>query len=165
MNPISYLKKNAPGFDKLSNQEQEAIAHFTLLWSFFEARALNGNGSSCAILALTHEWSAQGRLTIGPFTDSLRYFQQRYFSQGIKTKHFDSLKLRSNDCSHLVQSVLKAENTNASDSVAVLLIIVYRLRNNLFHGAKWAYGIQGQLDNFTHANTTLMNALSIVGIR
>lgn len=165
MNPISYLKKNAPGFDTLSNKEQEAIAHFTLLWGFFEARALNSNGSARAIKALTREWSSQGRLIINPFTDSIRYFQQRYFSDGVKTKHFDSLKLRPNDCRHLVESFLKAETINSSDSVAALLIIVYRLRNNLFHGIKWAYGIQGQLDNFTHANTTLVNALSIVGIR
>lgn len=164
MNPIEWLEQNAPGFDTLSEPEREAIAHFALLWSFFEARALATRGSSHAILALTHEWSAQGRLVTAPFADSLRYFQQRYFSQGVATPHLASLNLRSNDCRDLVHAVLKSENTNPADCVAALLIVVYRLRNNLFHGAKWAYGIQGQLDNFTHANATLMSALSIVGL-
>lgn len=164
MNPIQWLEQNAPGFDALSEQERTAIAHFALLWSFFEARALSTRGSSHAILALTHEWSAQGRLVTEPFAESLLYFQQRYYANGVETHHLAGLSLRQNDCRELVHAVLKGENANPADCIAALLIVVYRLRNNLFHGAKWAYGIQGQLDNFTHANATLMNALSIVGL-
>lgn len=164
MNPIEWLEKNAPGFDKLSEPEREAITHFALLWSFFEARALATRGSSHAILALTHKWSAQSRLVTEPFADSIQYFQQRYFSQGVATRHLTSLNLRENDCRDLVHAVLKSENTDPADCIAALLIVVYRLRNNLFHGPKWAYGIDGQLGNFTHANITLMNALSIVSL-
>ena len=40
-----------------------------------------------------------------------------------------------------------------------MLIIVWRFRNNLFHGEKWAYQLQGQLSNFTHANAVLMRLL------
>ena len=40
-----------------------------------------------------------------------------------------------------------------------LLMIVWRLRNNLFHGAKWAYGLRDQRENFTHANSVLMRLL------
>lgn len=163
MNPIQWLEQNAPGFDALSDQERTAIAHFALLWSFFEARALSTRGSSHAILALTHEWSTQGRLVTEPFAESLLYFQQRYYANGAETHHLAGLGLRKNDCRDLVHAVLKGENANPADCIAALLIVVYRLRNNLFHGAKWAYGIQGQLDNFTHANSTLMHALSIFG--
>jgi len=164
MNPIHWLEQNAPGFDALSAQEREAILHFALLWSFFEARALSTRGSSHAILALAHEWLAQGRLFTEPFVESLLYFQQRYYANGVETHHLAYLNLRQNDCRDLVHAVLRGDNTNPADCVAALLIVVYRLRNNLFHGAKWAYGIQGQLNNFTHANATLMNALSIVGL-
>ncbi|QXI42806.1 hypothetical protein HU734_021530 [Pseudomonas wayambapalatensis] len=164
MNPIQWLEKNAPGFDTLSGKERAAITHFVLLWSLFEARALSTCGSSRAILALTHEWLAQGRLVSESFSESLLYFQQRYYSNGVETDYLSGLNLRSNDCRDLVYDVLKGDNTNPADCVAVLLIVVYRIRNNLFHGVKWAYGVQGQLNNFTHANATLMNALSIVGL-
>ncbi|WP_319586763.1 hypothetical protein [uncultured Desulfobulbus sp.] len=164
MNPIQWLEQNAPGFKALSEKERAAITHFALLWSFFEARALSTRGSSRAILALIHDWSAQGRLRTEPFAESLLYFQQRYYVNGAETHHLAGLNLRPNDCRDLVHAVLKGENSNPADRIAVLLIVVYRLRNNLFHGAKWAYEIQGQLDNFTHANVTLMNALSIVGL-
>lgn len=164
MNPILWLEQNAPGFDALSEQERAAITHFAFLWSLFEARALSTRGSSRAILVLTNEWLTRGRLTLEPFSESLLYFQQRYFANGVETHYLSGLNLRPNDCRELVYSVLKGENTSPADCVAALLIVVYRLRNNLFHGTKWAYGIQGQLNNFTHANATLMNALSIVGL-
>jgi len=73
------------------------------------------------------------------------------------------LLLRENDNEPLVVSVLKGENNNPADIVGALLIIVFRLRNNLFHGAKWAYGIAGQLDNFSNANEVLMAALDTHG--
>ena len=164
MNPIQWLEQNAPGFDNMSEQERAAIAHFALLWSFFEARALSTKASSSAILALTHDWLAHNRLAIEPFSESLLYFQQRYYSNGVETSYLAGLNLRPNDRPELVHAVLKGNNSNPADCVAALLIVVYRLRNNFFHGAKWAYGIQGQLSNFNHANTTLMNALSIVGL-
>jgi len=87
----------------------------------------------------------------------------RYVASGEPTQHFHGLAMRNNDNPALVLSVLKGENTNTTDSVAALLIVVFRLRNNLFHGVKWAYGIQGQRENFTHANAALMSALETQG--
>lgn len=39
------------------------------------------------------------------------------------------------------------------------------LRNNLFHGLKWAYGMRGQRDNFIHASRVLMLATDRSKIR
>jgi hypothetical protein len=161
MNPIDWLYAKAPGFSALSKQERTAIMHFSLLWSFFEAKMLNTRASATAILTLTHNLAAQGRLNVIPFTKSLDYFRDRYYKDGVATDYFSGLNFRGNDNQALVRAVLKRENTNPADCVAALLIIVYRLRNNLFHGVKWEYEIEGQLDNFTHANTVLMAALDI----
>jgi len=35
------------------------------------------------------------------------------------------------------------------------------LRNNLFHGVKWAYGIRGQQPNFEHGADILMGMLEL----
>jgi hypothetical protein len=106
---------------------------------------------------------SDGRLNITPFTPSLDHFRNRYFNRAETIAHFRGLNLRSNDSPELVRAVLMGDNTNPADCVAVLLIIVFRLRNNLFHGVKWAYGIRGQLDNFTYANAALMAALETHG--
>ena len=164
MNPIDWLCEKAPGFSELSDEERAAIMNFSLLWSFFEATSLQTNASANRILALIHKWASDGRLSISPFAPSLAYFCDRYFYHGTATEHFCGLNLRRNDSPDLVRAVLKRENTNPADCVAVLLIVVLRLRNNLFHGVKWASGIRGQLDNFTNANAALMAALEIQGV-
>ena len=62
----------------------------------------------------------------------------------------------------MVEAVLKGEKTDDCERIVALLIIVYRLRNNLFHGQKWTGDQLGrQFDNFTHANGILMSALEI----
>jgi hypothetical protein len=161
MTPIDWLCAKAIGFNDLTDDERAAIMHFSLLWSFFEAEALHTNASANNILALVHEWASNGRLNIAPFATSLAYFRDRYFNQGMFAESFQGLNLRRNDSPDLVREVLKGDNTNEADTVSALLIVVFRLRNNLFHGVKWAYGIRGQLDNFTNANTVLMAALDI----
>lgn len=159
MNPIDWLCEKAPGFKDLSNDERAAIMHFSLLWSLFEAEALNTNASANNILALIRKWESDGRLNPTSFAPGLVYFRNRYFNHATVTEHFDGLHLRQNDSPELVGAVVKGENTNPADCVAALLIIVFRLRSNLFHGVKWAYGIHGQLDNFKNANSTLIAAL------
>ena len=49
-------------------------------------------------------------------------------------------------------------NTGVSDLERVVRL-ANTVRNNLFHGAKWAYELRGQRDNFTHANCILMRML------
>lgn len=159
INPIDWLCAKAPGFGDLTDEERTAIMYFSLLWSFFEAETLQTNASANSIFVLVHKWAGDGRLNITPFAQSIAYFRNRYFNNGALTENFDGLHLRRNDCPGLVSEVLKGENTNPADSVTALLIIVFRLRNNLFHGVKWAYGIRGQLDNLTNANAALMTAL------
>jgi hypothetical protein len=162
MEPIEWLKANVPGFFELREEDRCAILHFALLWSLFEAKALQNRASAHAILGVVHEWSAQGCLKVEEFAVSLQYFRQRYFQNGQPTRYFTGLNLRANDNPSLVQAVLDETNNNPADSVAALLIVVYRLRNNLFHGVKWDYGIQGQRSNFDYANLALMSALSYV---
>jgi len=161
MTPIDWLRANAPGFDQLPEADREAIMHFSLLWSFFEARALGSAASANAIVALVQGWEDDGRLDVAPFDQSLSYFKDRYFQNGAATPNFQGLALRPNDNPATVEAVLKGENTSTRDCVAALLIVVYRLRNNLFHGVKWAYGIRDQLSNFNNANATIMAALEM----
>lgn len=163
MSPIEWLNQRAPGFLDLSQPEREATMHFALLWSLFEAEALNTRANASAILSLVHEWQAKGYLDVSAFSSHLQHFKTRYFANDEPTYHFNGLNLRKGDNPELVRTVLSGKNTDPADSVAVLLIVVYRLRNNLFHGIKWAYELRDQLANFNHANSALMSALDICG--
>ena len=60
-----------------------------------------------------------------------------------------------------MKSVLTG-GTNEPAEVAVgVLIIVYRFRNNLHHGLKWAYGIQGQREKFEQSNAVLTGVMEM----
>ncbi|HEX8678690.1 MAG TPA: hypothetical protein VF683_01920, partial [Chthoniobacterales bacterium] len=48
-----------------------------------------------------------------------------------------------------------------ADVLKTLLLIILRLRNNLFHGVKWQYLLYDQFENFTHANAVLMPAIEL----
>lgn len=89
----------------------------------------------------------------------LAYFQHRYFVNGALTHHFAHMHLRPADQPAVVQSVLDGSNNDPRDQLLTVVMIVWRFRNDLFRGEKWAYQLQGQLSNFTHANAALMRLL------
>lgn len=162
MTPIEWLETYAPGFKDLHEPEREAIEHFSLLWSLFEASVLERSASSRAIRDVARSW--QGRLDIEAFRPHLDYFRHRYFQDESPTHHFNGpngLNLRKSDEPQLVEGVLIGGIDDAPRVVAALLVIVYRLRNNLFHGMKWAYGLADQLENFQNANALLMLSLEV----
>ena len=161
MDTIRWLQENAPGFPALSEAEIEAITVFSFLWSLFEAKAMNENGNANTILTSATRWSRDGQLTPETFDQELAYFRARYVTDGQTNDHFDHLHLRANDAPDLVLKVLSGEDGAPEEIAAAVLIIVYRFRNNLFHGAKWAYELRGQLDNFTHSNNALMRAIEL----
>lgn len=160
MNAIEWLEQNAPGFLELPQEDRQEIFYFTLLWSLFEARVLGTYASVPSICERVHKCFLQGRVNADEFEAVLGYFRNRYFSNGSLTRRFRGLHLRTPDLPDLVESVLKGDNQDSADGVAVVLIIIYRFRNNLFHGIKWAYGIREQRENFEFANRALMTAIS-----
>lgn len=161
MDTIDWLRKYAPGFQVLSEAERDAYAEFLFLWSLFEAKALNEHGSARAIVASSARWARNGQLTTETFGHELAYFRNRYVEGGQFNHHFDHLHLRDNDAALLVQRVLLGEDGAPENIAAAVLIIVYRFRNNLFHGLKWSYELQGQFENFMHSNKVLRRAIEL----
>ena len=56
MNPIEWLCANAPGFSDLVPEERDAIMHFSLLWSYFESKALNKEACARKIAEVARKW-------------------------------------------------------------------------------------------------------------
>jgi hypothetical protein len=161
MTATKWLEQHAPGFQALSLEAREAIMHFSFLWSLFESEALNRHGNANALVAIAHRWADAGLLNADSFEPQLAYFGNRYYRDGEFTDHFRHLNLPEGNYYDLVSRVLMNEAAERSEIAAAMLIIVYRFRNNLFHGEKWLYQIHGQLENFNHANTILMQAIEL----
>ncbi len=154
-----WLEARLPGYSGLPGPDRGAILDFTFLWSLFEARIMNSSGSAVAIRNKVFEWEANKSLCSGLYDEDLVYFQDRYSEGGELSGHFEFLKLRPSDYPDVVKTVILGTNRNRRDRQLALLMIVWRLRNNLFHGEKWEYEIRDQLENFTHANNVLKHLL------
>lgn len=162
MDPNNWLKQQVPGYAALSLAERRAIKDFSLLWSLFEGTHLNTSGSANAIAAHVAALQAANRLAARPqLQAALLHFRNRYFQNAAFNHAFNSLHFRNNDRRPFVESVLSGQVNDAASVLSALLIIIYRLRNNLFHGVKWAYGIANQLENFRHANRVLMVTMTL----
>ena len=70
-------------------------------------------------------------------------------------------RFRANDHRPLVEMVISGQSNDDCEILSAILIIVLRLRNNLFHGNKWSNGIQGQLENFRNSNNVLMAVMTL----
>jgi hypothetical protein len=166
MNPLAWLEKSVPGFDLLSEQEKEAITNFSLLWSLYEGTILNTEGNANAIIRAVTSLKNRGKLRLEPFGAAIEYFVQRYYDGTSLTYAFHELHLRSNDHRELVERVVRHQSLDDAEILSAVLIVVFRLRNNFFHGVKWVYGIKGQLDNFRYANhRNASNIKAVVGAR
>ncbi|HDS1738370.1 hypothetical protein NPS49_05335 [Pseudomonas putida] len=158
-----WLYANAPGFSKLPDQDRRAIFDFSFLWSLFEAQVMDNFAQARTISDRVHGWGSENRIYPDVYGEALAYFRSRYSLNGETTHHFDHLNLRGSDHPELIRRVIIGQSDDPLDSMLCTLIIVWRLRNNLFHGTKWSYQIRGQLDNFTHANLVLMKVLERYG--
>lgn len=156
---INWLKARAPGYASLSENEYQAISDFCFLWSLFESRILDTFGNAAKICEKVKKWSNEGVLDEADFNDGLRYFRDRYYAGGNFTSHFDNLNLRKPDRQALVRAVINGSDNDPCNCMAAALIVIFRFRNNLFHGVKWQYELAGQIKNFTVANNILIRVL------
>lgn len=161
MSATEWIAEHAPGFRDLCREEYDAITDFSLLWSFFEGRVLKTSGNAESIMRAARQWARQGLLAVEPFQPEVAYFREHYFAEGGFTYHISQLHFRRPDREEMVKRVLSGESNDSAEAAAAALIIVYRYRNNLFHGEKWSYNLQGQFDNFNHANSVLKKAIEL----
>ncbi|NPD21270.1 hypothetical protein [Alterinioella nitratireducens] len=153
-----WLERSQPGYRELAQGERSAVAGFSIIWSVFEAAALSGSGSVRSIGQFI-DGNREALVDFAPLQAPLDYFQDRYVEDGAINLRFDHLNFRRNDNRELVEAVLLGRNDDNAEKAKALLIIVYRLRNNLFHGLKWAYEMRDQQANFEHGILVMTNVL------
>ena len=158
---LADIERIAPGVANLLPEEHEALLLFTLLWTLFEAQMLGSNASVRKISEKVVNVAPE-IIRGGWFSEHLEYFSNRYVDGVNTNERFENLHLRDNDNPDLVRAVLTGENADPGDQLIGCLIIVYRFRNNFFHGIKWAYDLQDQFDNFTHSACLLRKFLERV---
>ncbi|MBC8644671.1 hypothetical protein [Flavobacterium lindanitolerans] len=134
-----------------NEQQLEHIKNFSLMWNVFEGKICN---THFTITQFSQEL-ANRNIDVNLFQKHFDYFKNRYTDNGAINNRFQFLYFRPNDRRTLVEDVLLGNNTNPNDIILAITIIVFRFRNNLFHGLKEFQNIDNQNENFEIANDFL----------
>ena len=149
---LRFLKKHFI-LPKGSFHEMEEIVVFPLLWSLYEHKY----GNRIMVFEKLKDCLDKRR----SFDSEWMYFQKRYAPNGkINIDHLNALFYRSTGRKFL-EKTLVAENCCTPNKVKALLVIIYRLRNNFFHGTKWKRDFEDQHENFRHANKILRKIIEL----
>lgn len=150
---------NIDGIDRVRN--------FSLLWNIFETYACNKNADINKISTAVDMINERQPIDAGLFPEHIDYFSKRYFNEDLSPKEiFEGLKFRQGEtdqyAKQMVTETLTGVTESPSENLKSLLFILYRFRNNLFHGEKKVVRLNGQIDNFIVANDILTKVLTIM---
>jgi hypothetical protein len=158
--------KGQPFFDQLSIAEQQEAGSFSFIWGIYELRVmkvLDKRKTESLSKGSCREYARSEHIPKVDLSAEKSYFRHRFFElDGNSKETWDNAEFRDNDRSEEIREVLLSNDASFEDDAEALLRVVTRLRNNYFHGIKWAYNLKGQLDNFTHANSVLIKTMPTV---
>lgn len=145
------IRQHIPNFEGLQDEEKQEISSFTWLWSTFEGKHCRTNASPDKL----SRFAESHPIKCPDVDQAWGYFHERYLTDIDAAVRFAHLMGNRNGAIRTGISEGLIDTASEEDKLNALLLIVYRLRNNLFHGVKGQYGFADQLENFQHANKLL----------
>lgn len=140
----------------------EAIQRFTLLFSLFEAKLLNCEGSQGNSGNYATDLLSSKLVDINHLNHVYGYFANRYAEIHGGGGNYQSLcGTRGGNMGNTVSTIINSPSPSDEQKLTACLFIAFRLRNNLFHGPKWLYTINDQVDNLNTASIILHSILRI----
>ena len=150
MKVSDWIQQNIQHSAQLEPITLETVSDFTLMWSIFEAsEAYNENVvDQIGVLA-----KRVARIMPPDAIDAqLAYWSKRYIHEnGEPTERFQYLYFREASQAEKSLDVLRNRETSLEDKIEVCLLIVYRYRNNFFHGIKDITLLNTQVENLRNA--------------
>jgi hypothetical protein len=155
-----WISENIRDGNNIDDATYQSIADFCVMWALFEGTELHGIEVAVDELENVANRIAASLQNIQGILD---YWKNRYIEEGQINNRFWQLHLNHVPHRNLVIKVLTEADTNQVNIVHALLLITYRLRNNLFHGVKDITRIRYQTENLNNASEFLKNALLASG--
>ena len=147
-------------YDNIDENRLKSIFYFSLIWNIFEKECCD-NYASIGI----HPKRIAENITVDTINiEKLRYifyyYQTRYFSDNQVTESFRNFDfgrgVNSVNYKRNVSDILQYDNPDIKQILEALLLIAFRLRNNLFHGIKEVERLYEQNENFSKINQMLL---------
>ena len=158
-----WLCANVMGWEQLLEEEKRALRDFPILWSYFEGWVTHPKTANPQhITPKVDALPAQELQNLIATNAAYEHYRNSFFPNGQEAELFQSVGLTGPVRMFVSQTLTDAQSEPRQRLKAVLYII-NRLRNNFLHGGKALYNFEGQLENFEHANATLMEVLPLWG--
>lgn len=154
-NMLAFL--NQKFWTTFEEENIDSIKDFVLIWNVFDDKCFKSNFEIAKVAWFLHDKN----LDFKWFTDHLLYFRERYVKDGKFTDKYE-LHFRKGDNEALVKDTLLWNTSDQDKLITWMLIIIYRYRNNLFHGLKEFWRLDSQRENFIVANNLLRTILNQV---
>ena len=138
--------------EKIEPNDVEEIRDFTLLWNLFENICCNKFAKIDEINNLIDSKIDNFDENNEIFTETFEYFYQRYQDK----YRFIALNFNNKAMEKLASKILSDTYTDKNNKLKFIMSVIYRYRNNLFHGEKQMRYIRLQKENFKIANKFLM---------
>ena len=158
MNASDWIKENLEHPEILESKTLESLGDFAMMWAIFEASESDEQNNMLGQITLFSNRLAE-QISTDLVDDEFVYWQDRYIKDGIPTSKFHRLRLSDDRQINLLQTTLSSDEATLRDKLETCLLIVYRYRNNMFHGMKDVRKLNNQEQNFRIAIALLQKVL------
>src|SRR5262245_9643237 len=158
-----WISANFIGAESLRPETVGVVSSFTLMWNLFEATVCSGNANVSAFVNLAADINRRHE-GLRDVQYAVDFWRSRYVTQSRLNALFEGLNFRGNDRREDVEAVLRGERSDFTSQLLAVLIITYRLRNNLFHGLKAIGTLNHQVGNLDAACRVLASILQASGV-
>jgi hypothetical protein len=158
-----WIAGNTQGGRRLTLEATAAVGDFTLMWNLFEDIACNNEANVRTFEGFVSRIDFAGlpQDYVDALDECLTFWRFRYRTPVGFADRFFSLNFRKNDRQELVEAVLQEHELGQAKKLLALMVIVYRLRNNLFHGIKSLEMLNDQVPNLNTASRCLGLILNV----
>lgn len=148
---------NQHSYDKNNIQEDlDTVGYFLILWSLFERICCNTYANKSTIDCVIE--NVKDSFSDTMLNEAFGYMKERYKDK----EKFKNLRFRETGGKVMkehCENTFSDEEASKEDKLKTVLYIIYRYRNNLFHGSKQIPALQQQKDNFNMAYKVLIECI------
>ena len=159
--PTEWVHAYAKPAFRIDNEIFDQILKFSLIWSLFERDACSRNAGMTSIQKSVKDALHAGVVSTDLFKSHIDFFRDR------AKIHHDSIEgyiaaLRTSNAKTdlLLRDFFSETNQSPVTTLTALLVIAYRIRNNLFHGEKEVADLHTQSELFKVINSMLATYLT-----
>jgi hypothetical protein len=155
-----WLSRHAREAIDITDATWYVVGGLTLLWNLFEQRHCDKKCTVAKLKGLAEKIAPTA--LEGELSGAWDFWRTRYVENGATNNRFEGLHIQTKAHRDVVEPVL-CGNATPQAQLGAMLVIVYRLRNNLFHGEKELPTLNEQRENLDYACRVLAATMELLG--